>query len=177
MNKFVESPEIFDLPDKPIELLPAPAPYVPPPLDLLPSELQDYVHAAAASLNVDVSFILLPLLSAIGSAIGNTRSIILKRNFIQPPVIWTGIIGRSGSRKSPALDAATFAVARQNSPTYCAATNGISWSCYNWAGSWRIPKRLRKPSSFAMMTTPATASSKPGPPLTAFIPAMSCSPY
>ena len=88
----------------------APAPYVSPPLALLPAKLQDYIYAAAESLNVDVAYILLPLLSALGSAIGNARSILLKRGFIQPPVIWTGIIGRSGSRKSPALDAGCFAV-------------------------------------------------------------------
>ena len=84
--------------------------YIPPPLDLLPRELQDYVNAAAESLNVDVSFILLPLLGALGAAVGNARSIRLKRGFIQPPIIWTAIIGRSGSRKSPALDAGTFAI-------------------------------------------------------------------
>jgi hypothetical protein len=88
----------------------SPAPYDPPPLELLPSQLQEYVHAAAESLNVDVGFVLLPLLSALGNAIGNSRSIFLKPNFIQPPVIWTGIIGRSGGRKSPALEAACFAV-------------------------------------------------------------------
>jgi len=92
------------------ELPAAPEPYVPPPLDLLPGALQDYVHAAAESLNVDISFILLPLLSALGSAIGNSRSILLKDNFIQPPVIWTGIVGRSGSRKSPSLNAACLPV-------------------------------------------------------------------
>jgi len=86
------------------------AAYVSPPLGLLPQQLQDYVRAAAKSLNVDVAYILLPILSALGSAIGNVRSILLKRGFIQPPVIWTGIIGRSGSRKSPALDAGCFAV-------------------------------------------------------------------
>jgi hypothetical protein len=90
---------------EPVELPPPPPPYVPPPLTLLPSVLQDYVHAAAESLNVDVSYILLPKLSSLGTAIGNSRSILLKRGFVQPPVIWTGIIGRSGSRKSPALDA------------------------------------------------------------------------
>jgi hypothetical protein len=74
------------------------------------SGLWTYIHAAAESKNVDVAFILLPLLSALGSAIGNSRSILLKRGFIQPPVIWTGIIGRSGSRKSPSIDAACFAV-------------------------------------------------------------------
>jgi Protein of unknown function (DUF3987) len=95
---------------EPAELPPSPTPYRPPPLTLLPSVLQEYVHTAAESLNVDVSFVLLPLLSSLGAAIGNTRSIILKRGFIQPPVIWTGIIGRSGTRKSPALEAGCFAV-------------------------------------------------------------------
>jgi hypothetical protein len=86
------------------------SPYTSPPLDLLPEKVVKYVEASATSLNVDVSFILLPLLSAAGSAIGNARSIFLKRNFLQPPVIWTAIIGRSGSRKSPSLERGCFAV-------------------------------------------------------------------
>jgi hypothetical protein len=81
---------------------PSPPPqYVPPPLTLLPSQLQEYVIAAAESLNVDVSYILLPLLSSLGAAIGNTRSILLKHGFIQPPVIWTGIIGAAVAARAP----------------------------------------------------------------------------
>jgi Protein of unknown function (DUF3987)/VirE N-terminal domain len=102
-----ETPNCVDV--DAVELPPAPAPYVPPPLTLLPVKLEDYVQAAGEALNVDASFILLPLLSALGSAIGNARSILLKRGFIQPPVIWTGIVGRSGARKSPALEAGCFA--------------------------------------------------------------------
>jgi uncharacterized protein DUF3987 len=92
------------------QLLRPPVPYISPPLALLPSGIQDYIAMAAESLNVNVSYVLLPLLSALGSAIGNARSIQLKCGFIQPPVIWTGIIGRSGSRKSPALEAACWPV-------------------------------------------------------------------
>ena len=93
-----------------VELLPALEPYTPPPFDLLPSQLQEYVYAAAESLNVDESFILLPSISSLGTAIGNSRSIILKPGFIQPPVIWTATIGRSGSRKSPGLEAGCIGV-------------------------------------------------------------------
>jgi hypothetical protein len=94
-----------------VELSPTTAAaYTPPPLALLPSKFQDYVYAAAKSLNVDVSYILLPLLSSLGAAIGNTRSIILKAGFVQPPTIWGAIIGRSGARKSPALEAGCFSV-------------------------------------------------------------------
>jgi len=86
------------------------SPYAPPPLDLLPVELQEYTLAAAESINVDPAFILLPLLSSIAIAIGNSRSILLKRGFLQPSVIWTAIIGRSGSRKSPSEQEGSFAV-------------------------------------------------------------------
>jgi hypothetical protein len=92
---------------RPVELQPV-EPYTPPPLALLPGVLREYVDAAAESLNVDRAFIMLPLLSALASAIGNSRSILVKRGFTQPPVLWTGPIGRSGQRKSPAIDTGTF---------------------------------------------------------------------
>lgn len=41
--------------DEPVELPPPPPPYVSPPLALLPAVLQDYIHAAAESLTVDVA--------------------------------------------------------------------------------------------------------------------------
>jgi hypothetical protein len=87
----------------PVELPP------PPPLTLLPLVLQEYVHAAAESLNVDVGFIFLPMLSALGGAIGNSRSILLKPGYIQPPNIWTGILGPSGTLKSASIETACFA--------------------------------------------------------------------
>jgi hypothetical protein len=96
--------------EAPEPLPPPPAAYVSPPLILLPAVLQDYVQAGAESLNVDVSYIFLPLLSSLGAAIGNSRSIILKRGFIQPPVIWTGVIGPTGSLKSPGLETGYFPV-------------------------------------------------------------------
>ena len=118
VEKLIEDTPVLDsfkssIDVEPVELVPATMPYVSPPLALLPSQLQEYVTAAAESLNVDVSFILLPLLSSLGTAIGNSRSIILKRGFIQPPNIWSAIIGRSGARKSPALEAGCFGVMEQ----------------------------------------------------------------
>jgi hypothetical protein len=94
---------------EPVELSPPPKLYVPPPLELLPAVLQDYIHAAAESINVDVAFILLPIFSSLATAIGNSRAIRLKAGFIQPPVIWSGIIARSGGRKSPSEDEGCFA--------------------------------------------------------------------
>jgi hypothetical protein len=92
------------------ELPPPPPPCIQPPLNLLPPMLQEYIHAAAESLNVDVGFTLLPLLSCLGTAIGNSRSIILKPGFIQPSNIWTGIISPTGTLKSPSIEEACFAM-------------------------------------------------------------------
>ena len=81
----------------------APVPYEKPPLDLLPSVLQDYILAAAKCVGVDVSWSFFPFLSAIATAIGNTRSICLKAGYVEPPNFWSTIIGRSGERKNPIL--------------------------------------------------------------------------
>lgn len=96
------------------QLIELPPKYSPPPLTLLPSNLQEYVCAAADSLDVDVAFIFLPLLSACAAAIGNSRSLRIKKGFVQPAILWTTIVARSGSKKSPALSAiASFVNARE----------------------------------------------------------------
>lgn len=129
-------------------------PYTPPPLDLLPSALQDYVRAASESLEVDVSYILLPVLSAMGTAVGDSRVIQLKPGFVQPPIIWTAIIGRSGSKKSPALDEGTFPIRererdfiRQNSEALREHENDLA----EWDVASRKERGL-KPTPPAMRT-------------------------
>jgi hypothetical protein len=129
-----------------VELPPAPPPYVPPPLALLPALMRDYVQAAAEAINVDIGYILLPFLSALGNAIGNARSILLKSGFIQPPIIWTGIIGRSGQRKSPAIDAGCFAVMeherelmRENKAAFDAYDEELS----NWEAKGRKDRGIK----------------------------------
>ena len=114
--KFAPTPRVEAQPrnDEPVELPPPPRPYVSPPLNLLPSQLQDYVLEAAESLNkVDLSFILLPLLSAIAAGIGNSRSILLKRGYIEPPIIWSAVIAEIGRRKTPAIEKGTIGVERR----------------------------------------------------------------
>ena len=53
--------------------------YTPFPVELLPEPIGGYVQEAARSIHCDPSYVALPLLSAIGAAIGNTRRIVLKR--------------------------------------------------------------------------------------------------
>src|SRR5260370_29083884 len=114
MNKANEPNEFRDVPEnkqhEPVELPPPPAPYVPPPLDLLAKVLQKFVRVGAATFDVDRAFFLLPILSGGAAMIGNARSIRLKEDYIEPPIIWTANIAPTGDGKSPGLQAATAPV-------------------------------------------------------------------
>ena len=82
---------------KPVE------PYRPFPVDSLPEPMRSFVAQAAEALGCDAAFVALPLLAASASAIGNTRRIDLKRGWTEPAIVWTCIVGDSGTLKSPAL--------------------------------------------------------------------------
>jgi hypothetical protein len=73
------------------------------PVDALPPACRQFVCEAADALGVDASYVALPLLAGLASAIGNTRRIALSRTWTAPAVVWAGIIGESGTLKSPAI--------------------------------------------------------------------------
>jgi len=77
------------------------------PIDALPEPIASYVKLAAESIGCDPSFVALPLLTAIAAAIGNSRRIQLKEGWKEPPILWTAIVGDSGTTKSPAMGVAT----------------------------------------------------------------------
>jgi hypothetical protein len=87
------------------EMVPVEAPgYRPFPLDSLPNPVRNYVDASAVAIGCDLAYVALPMLSALAGAIGNTRRVQVKRGWTEPAVIWTAIVGESGTHKSPALD-------------------------------------------------------------------------
>ena len=89
-------------------------PFAPFPLGALPEPIRSYVDAGAAALDCDPSFVALPMLSMLAGAVGNTRRVSAKKGWSEPAIIWTAIIGESGTTKSPALDLAReFARRRQ----------------------------------------------------------------
>jgi hypothetical protein len=81
-------------------------PFAPFPLGALPEPIRSYVDAGAAAINCDPSFIALPMLSMLAGAIGNSRRVVVKRGWSEPAILWTAIIGESGTTKSPAVDLA-----------------------------------------------------------------------
>src|SRR5262249_11002289 len=64
-----------------------------------------FVVQGADAMGCDQSYLALPALSVIASLIGNSRTIRLKRGWHEPAVIWTAIVGDSGTLKSPAVGA------------------------------------------------------------------------
>ena len=76
--------------------------FQPFPIEALPGPLAEYVRQAAAALACDPAYLALPILAVVASAIGATRVVRLKRGWDEPSVIWSAIIGDSGTLKSPA---------------------------------------------------------------------------
>ncbi len=91
--------ELINLAPPPNEVLR----YRPFPISALPKPVSGFVSQAAEAIGCDPSYIALPLLSTFASAIGNSRRIELKRGWSEPAIVWTAIVGDSGTLKTPAF--------------------------------------------------------------------------
>jgi hypothetical protein len=79
--------------------LPKPADF---PTDALPPVLAEFTVQTAAAMGCPTPFVALPVLAATLGCVGNRRRILVKRRWEEPAVGWFGIIGESGTLKSPA---------------------------------------------------------------------------
>lgn len=75
---------------------------------LLPHSLRGYVSDCAERLQVDASFIAVPLLVFLGAVMGNRLGLRPKLNddWTEFPNLWGAVVGRPATLKSPALSAA-----------------------------------------------------------------------
>lgn len=97
---------------------PAVPAFKPFPVDVLPEPIRTFVTEAAKSIGCDPSFVALPLLSGLASAIGNTHRIALKRGWSEPAIVWTAIVGESGTHKTPAFKAAMKAIRKAQADAF-----------------------------------------------------------
>lgn len=74
------------------------------PTSILPEQLAEFIIRGSAALGCAPEAIALPHLTGLGSAIGNSRRIRLKRTWSEPPLLWSAVVMPSGRMKSPALD-------------------------------------------------------------------------
>jgi len=79
--------------------------YRPFPTDLLPGPVRAFVDSAAVAIGCDTAYVVVPLIGALASAIGNTRRLKIKRKWSEPAILWLLLIADSGTQKSPAIDA------------------------------------------------------------------------
>lgn len=79
--------------------------YRPFPVDALPEPLRSFVAEAAAAIGCDEAYLGLPALTVAGAAIGTTRRLELKSGYAAPAILWSVIVGESGTAKTPALSA------------------------------------------------------------------------
>ncbi|MFN3152118.1 DUF3987 domain-containing protein [Bremerella sp.] len=77
--------------------------YTPFPCEELPEPVRQFVQRSSEAIGCSPEFVALPLISALAAAIGNTRRLRLKKSWTVPAIIWSIVVGRSGSSKSPAL--------------------------------------------------------------------------
>jgi hypothetical protein len=89
---------------------PAVSAFKPFPAGVLPEPIRGFVTQGAKAIGCDASYIALPLLSGLASAIGNTHRIALKRGWTEPAIVWTAIVGESGTMKTPAFKLAMKAI-------------------------------------------------------------------
>lgn len=85
------------------------------PLHVLPRRIQAFINECARSLSASAEMVALPALIVLGTAIGNTRLIRLKPDWLEPPILWGAVIAPSGSIKSPALSKAMGPLQRLDS--------------------------------------------------------------
>ncbi len=76
------------------------------PVDALPEPLACFVAETASAIGCDPAYVALPLYAVAGAAIGTTRRLELKAGYTVPAILWSVVVGESGTSKSPALRAA-----------------------------------------------------------------------
>jgi hypothetical protein len=94
--------DITNITDDSIEL-PAPPLF---PVGAMPEGCRQLIEEAASAIGCPPEFIGLPMLAVLGSAIGNSRVLRLKRGWEEGASIYAAVIADPGEKKTPALKVA-----------------------------------------------------------------------
>lgn len=77
---------------------------------LFPPAFAEFIRAGSVALDVDPAYKALPLVAAVGAAVGNSLRVELAPEWRESACLWTLVIAEPATRKSQALELATFAV-------------------------------------------------------------------
>ena len=78
-------------------------PYTPYLVHALPQVLRQYVEAVAEAMQTDPAAVALAVLTTCAAAIGTSRAIVLKRRWVEIPLLWSVVVAEQGSGKSPPM--------------------------------------------------------------------------
>jgi hypothetical protein len=82
------------------------------PLDCLGEPLQKWVERAANGAGVTAAHVAVPTLGIASSLVGMARRIRASSSWLEPMTCWVGIVGASGTGKTPGIDAVKRALAQ-----------------------------------------------------------------
>lgn len=80
-------------------------PCIPFPVDVFPLDLQRFIGKCSVAYSVSDNVIAGMVLTIISGSLGNTVRVQVREGWVIPVFLWLNIIGRSGSGKSPCLNA------------------------------------------------------------------------
>jgi hypothetical protein len=73
------------------------------PVHVFPQQLRRYVQGVAAEMSAPVDYAALAVLTTAASAIGNSREITLKGRYHEGPILYVGLVGDTGAKKTPTI--------------------------------------------------------------------------
>ena len=82
------------------------------PIDILSAPCQGWVERAAHGAGATPAHVAVPLLGIASSLIGTARRVMASQSWTQPMTTWTGIVGSSGTGKTPGIDATKRALSQ-----------------------------------------------------------------
>ena len=82
------------------------------PLDTLSAPCQMWVERAVHGAGATPAHVAVPLLGIASSLIGTARRVMASRSWTQPMSTWTGVVGSSGTGKTPGIDATKRALSQ-----------------------------------------------------------------
>jgi hypothetical protein len=82
------------------------------PMDTLSVPCREWVERAAHGAGATPAHVAVPLLGIASSEIGTARRVMASRSWTQPMTTWTGVVGFSGTSKTPGIDATKRALSQ-----------------------------------------------------------------
>jgi len=137
------------------------------PTDTLPTAAGELCARVAHALRVDPAMPALPVLAVLAGCIGATRVLEVKRGHQEPSVVWSMVVAKSGTGKSPALRpvlAPLRDMQRAATAAYEALLPGYEQELANYkddARTWR--KKRRKALDRGEEVPPRPEKPKPPP--------------